>query len=119
VHLILYRSWPLAPAEPDQVHPHPALGALAERDECHPLVRFACALALDAFEIHAGLIEGPFDQRRAERYARDLLMPADDFEPLAGSADVELAALFGVRVEQVWPRRLELAPPSSASGPPR
>jgi hypothetical protein len=46
-------------------------------------VRFACALALYAFEIDTGLIEGTFDQARAERYARELLMPMYDFAPLA------------------------------------
>jgi hypothetical protein len=83
------------------VLPHPALEALAERDESHPLVRFVCALALHAFELHAGLIEGPFDQARAERYAREPLMPADAFAPLASLTDVELAALLGVPVEEV------------------
>jgi hypothetical protein len=118
MELILYRGWPLAVVEPDRVHMHPALEALAEGDESHPLVRLACALALYAFEIHVGLIDGPFDQARAERYARELLMPADDFMPLAGLTDSELAALFGVPVEQVRARRLELAPSSPASGPP-
>jgi hypothetical protein len=107
MQVVLYRGWPLALAQPDRVHLHPALDALAERDVSEPLVRFACTLALHAFEIHSSLIQGPFDQARAERYARDLLMPADDFAPLAGSADADLAALFGVPVEQVETRRLE------------
>jgi hypothetical protein len=114
VHLILYHGWPLALAAPDRVHFHPALAALAELDESDPLVRFACALAVHAFEIDTGLIEGPFDQARAERYARELLMPADDFAPLVALADAELAALFGVPVEQVRARRLELARRSTA-----
>ena len=115
---ILYRGWPLALAEPDRVHFHPALEALAERDESEPLVRFACALALHAFEVDTGLIDGPFDQARAERYARELLMPADDFAPLAGLVDAELATLFGVPVEQVCERRLQLAPQSTGPEPP-
>jgi hypothetical protein len=118
VHLILDRGRPLALAEPDRVCLHPALAALAELDESDPLVRFACALAVHAFEIDTGLIEGPFDQARAERYARELLMPADDFAPLAGLADLDLAALFGVPVEQVGARRLELARRSTAREPP-
>jgi hypothetical protein len=101
VHLIVYRGWPLALAEPDRVRFHPAVAALAELDESDPLVRFACALAVHAFEIDTGLLGGPFVQARAECYARQLLMPADDFVPLAGLADPELAALFGVPVEQV------------------
>jgi hypothetical protein len=39
-------------------------------------VRFACALALHAFEVAIGLEQGPFDQGRAERFAPTLLMPA-------------------------------------------
>jgi hypothetical protein len=113
LNLILYSPWPLALAEPNRIHLHPVLEALAGRDGSEPLVRFACALALYAFEIHVGLIDGPFDQARAERYARELLMPADDFMRLAGLTDSELAALFGVPVEQVWARRLELARPSA------
>jgi hypothetical protein len=35
-------------------------------------------------------------------------MPADDFATLAGLTDAELAALFGVAVEQVGARRREL-----------
>jgi hypothetical protein len=65
-----------------------------------------------AFEFHTGLIDGPFDQARAEPYARELLMPADEFGPLVGLPDGELAALFGVPLEQVSARRLELAPRS-------
>jgi hypothetical protein len=117
VELTLYRGWPLALAEPDRVHMHPALDALAERDESHPLVRFACALALHAFEIHAGLSEVPFDQARAERYARELLMPAEAFGALVWLTDAELAELFAVPVEQVWARRLELGARSAGHGP--
>jgi hypothetical protein len=62
MQVILYRGWPLAIAEPDRVHLHPALEVLAERDGSEPLVRFACALALHAFEIDTSLIEGPFDR---------------------------------------------------------
>jgi hypothetical protein len=118
MQLILYCGWPLALALPDRIVPHPALEALAERDESHPLVRFACALALHAFEIDTGLIEGPFDRGRAERYARELLMPPEDFGPLIWLKDAELAELFGVPVEQVCVRRLDLGARSARPGPP-
>jgi hypothetical protein len=45
-------------------------------------------------------------------------MPADDFAPLVALAAAELAALFGVPVEQVGARRLELARRSAAREPP-
>jgi hypothetical protein len=44
-------------------------------------VRFACALALHAFEGATGLQRGPFDQPRAERFARALLMPGEQSLP--------------------------------------
>jgi hypothetical protein len=116
--LIQYRGWPLALALPDRVLPHPALEALAERDEAEPLVRFACALALYAFELHAGLIEAPFDQARAERYAHELLMPAETFGPVVCVTDAELAERFSVPVEQVGARRLDLGPRSAGPGQP-
>jgi hypothetical protein len=37
----------------------------------------------------------PFDEARAERYARELLIPAEDFGPLIWVNDAELAELFG------------------------
>jgi hypothetical protein len=119
VEFIIYRGWPLALALPGRVLPHPALEALAERDESHPFVRFACALALHAFEIHAGLIEWPFDQARAERYVRELLMPAEAFGPLVWRKDAERADLFAVPIEDVRARSLDLAARPAGPGRPR
>jgi hypothetical protein len=44
-------------------------------------VRFACARALHAFELTTELEEGRFDQGRAERFARALLMPGEQSLP--------------------------------------
>jgi hypothetical protein len=104
MELISYRGWPLALALPDRVLPT-ALKALAERDESDPLVRFACALALYAFELHAGLSDGPFDQARAERYARELLMPAEDFGPLVCLKDAELRSCLASKSSRSGRRR--------------
>jgi hypothetical protein len=46
-------------------------------------------------------------------------MPAEDFRPLVCHWDAELAELFGAPVEQVWARRLELAPLSRGPEPRR
>jgi hypothetical protein len=108
MQLIRYHGWPIALAGADEVHFHPALLELAELDEGHALVRFACALALHAFEVATGLEQGPFDQRRAERFARTLLMPHAQFAAVADEGDAALAAWFGVPVEQVPLRRAEL-----------
>jgi hypothetical protein len=76
-------------------------------------VRFACALCLHALEVVTGLEEGPFEQERAERFARELLMTAEEFRSLAGESDAEIAERFGVPFEQVAARRLELSPPAA------
>jgi hypothetical protein len=46
MQLVLYRGWSIALAGGDEVRFHPALLELAELEQCNPLVRFACALAL-------------------------------------------------------------------------
>ena len=109
MQLIRYDGWPIALAGTDSVVFHPALLDLAARDEAHPLVRFTCAMALHAFEVDTGLEARPFEQHRAERFARELLMPAELFRANVEETDAELAERFGVPVEQVPERRVELA----------
>jgi hypothetical protein len=112
MQLIRYQGWPVAHADADEVHFHPALLDLADVEEGHALVRFACALALHVFEVATGLEEGPFDQRRVERFARTLLMPGEEFLALAGESDAALAEWFGVPIEQIPLRRAELRLPA-------
>lgn len=81
-------------------------------------MRFAYALALRAFEVSTGLEEGPVDQGRAERFARMLLMPGEEFVAVAGESDAELAERFGVPIEQVPLRRAELRSPAHGLEPP-
>jgi len=113
VELIVYSGWPVALAGADEVYLHPALLELADREQGHALVRFVCGLALHAFELATRLEEGPFDQGRAERFARALLMPAEEFLALADESDAELAGRFGVPIEQVPARRMELGSPAT------
>jgi hypothetical protein len=115
MQLIRYQGWPIALASADEVHFHPAVLDLAELEEGHALVRFVCALALHAFEVATGLEEGPFDQGRAGRFARGLLIPGEEFLALVDESDAELAERFGVPVEQIPLRRAELRFP--AHGP--
>jgi predicted transcriptional regulator len=102
----------------DEVRLHPALLEREELEEGHAVVRFACALVLHAFEIATGLEEGPFGQERAEQLARVLLMPEEEFLAVAGEGDIELAERFGVPIEQVAARRMELTPGRTGSVPP-
>ncbi len=73
----------------------------------HPERRFVSALCVYCCEVDEGLVEGPFCQEQGERYARALLMPEEAFAPVAGWADVELAELFAVPLEQVDGRRYD------------
>jgi hypothetical protein len=73
VQLIVYDGWPVALAGAAEVHLHPALLELAA------LVRFACGLALHAFEVATGLEPGPFDQVPARRI--ELGSPATGVDP--------------------------------------
>jgi hypothetical protein len=93
--VIRYHGWPIALAGTDEVNFHPALLDLAALEEGHALVRFASALALRAFQVATGLEQGPFDQGRAERFARTLLMPAAELIALVEESDAALAEWFG------------------------
>jgi hypothetical protein len=73
-----------------------------------PLFRFAAAMSRLAMQIELGLERGPYDEERAEGYAREELMPADRFAALAALPDAYLATCFGVPPEQVPARRAEL-----------
>jgi hypothetical protein len=92
VELIVYEGWPVALAGADGVHLHPALLELAELEAGHGLVRFACALSLHALEVKTGFEQGPFDQGRAERFARALLMPTEEFLAVGDQSDAEVRA---------------------------
>lgn len=85
---------------------HPAVEALGPD---HPLHRFAAAMCRLAMELELGLVGGPYDEERAEGYARELLMPEQEFAALAWLPDPYLATCFGVPLEQVEARREELA----------
>jgi hypothetical protein len=74
-----------------------------------PLFRFGAAMCRLAMELELGVEGGPYDEERAEGYARELLMRADCFAALAALPDLYLAACFGVPAEQVPARRAELA----------
>ena len=63
---------------------HPELEARGWED---PVLRFAAAMCRFAMEIELGLEPGPYDDERAEGFAREVLMPADCFAALAALPD--------------------------------
>jgi hypothetical protein len=48
---------------------------------------------------------GFYDEEEAERFARTLRMPAEEFVSVAGCSDTELAELFAAPLDQVAIRR--------------
>jgi hypothetical protein len=82
-----------------------------QRPDGDPLKRFVCFLALYARDVQTGrLPDEPrhYLPRRAERYAREALIPAGEFAANAHRPDAELAERFGVPLEQIARRRDEL-----------
>jgi hypothetical protein len=79
----------------------------------HPLKAFVCFLALYARDVLTGELLGDplrYEPAYGERYAREALIPADEFRALADRSDRWLAARFGVSVEQIAARRRDVAP---------
>jgi hypothetical protein len=106
--LITYRGRAAAMAGRERftLSPH-----IAQRPDGDPIKRFVCFLALYARDVLSGQL--PAEPRhylpaRAERYARACLLPEREFRARANCPDHELAAHFGVPLEQVATRRAEL-----------
>ena len=107
--LITYRRRPVAMAGPDRFYLAPHIDQLAAGD---PLKRFVCFLVLYARDVQTGQLPGEprhYLPRRAERYAREALIPALEFAANADRPDPELADRFGVPIEQIARRREDLA----------
>jgi hypothetical protein len=106
VELIRYRGEPAAVV----VNGNLTLFAaeLEARGSDDPVFRFVAAMCRLAMEIELGLERGPYDDERAEGYAREALMPTDCFAALAALPDAYLATCFGVPPEQVPARSAEL-----------
>lgn len=107
--LISYRGRAAAMAGRDCFYlaPH-----IAERPDGDPVKTFVCYLALYARDVLCGQLPGEprrYFPTRAERYARACLIPARAFIARADRTDAELAEHFNVPLEQIAPRRAELA----------
>ena len=74
-----------------------------------PVRVFVSWLCLYARDILSCTLPGPYDQHAAERYAREALMPEQEFLPVAGDPAAELAARFNVPPEQIDARLIDLA----------
>ncbi len=74
----------------------------------HPERRFVAALCFYSHAVDSGEADcAIYDQEEAERFARALLMPAEEFAALVAWPDVELAELFAAPLDHVAIRRRE------------
>jgi hypothetical protein len=113
VHVIVHRGRVAALAA-ERVYFTPHIEVL-EPD--HPERRFVAALCLYGHAVDTGQAAVPgYDQDRAERFARMLLMPGSDFDSAAFLSDAQLAECFAAPLDQVRVRRRERAHACSAGG---
>lgn len=88
--------------------------ALERRAELEPLrarwlKRFVFAMGLYAIDVAHGRLPAPYDDERAQYFARTFLIDDDVFRACAGHPDVTLADRFGVPVAQIARKRNDLA----------
>jgi hypothetical protein len=103
VQLISYRGRPVA------VVVNGDLAVIDPRlDRGDPLWRFTAAMCRLAMEIELGIAAAPYEDSRAERYARELLIPAERLGSLSARVPEQIAARFGVPLEQADARQVEL-----------
>jgi hypothetical protein len=118
--LVTYRGRPVAMAGRARFYLAPHID---QRPDGDPVKTFVCYLALYARDVLTGQLPGEprrYLPARAERYARECLLPPHAFEALAHhSDDTELAQHFGVPREQITQRRTDLALPVARRGPAR
>ena len=74
----------------------------------HPERRFVAALCLYGHAVDTGRAGcALYDQEEAERFARALMMPAEEFDAIAWLPDADLAERFMAPLDQVSVRRTE------------
>lgn len=107
--LITYQGRPVAMAGRERFYLAPHIDVLPDGDS---VKTFVCFLVAYAHDVLVGQLPGEplrYLPRRAERYARECLLPQRAFFALAAREDRELAEHFNVPLEQVTARRTELA----------
>ncbi len=102
---ITYDGHPVAMAGKDRFWLTHSIGLLPDGHPTKRMVLLMCAFARDVL---AGEARGPYDDDRAERFAREALLPASDFLGGEDLADMDLASGFRVPLREVVIRREEL-----------
>ena len=107
VELITYRGEIVATAGAREIYATPRILALGDAD---PLVMFVSLMGAYALQLREQPDLGPYTDERAERFARCVLIDDDEFRMLDANRleDRLIAGHFGVPVEQVEEKRLDL-----------
>ena len=105
--LIQYRGEVVAVAGASRFHLAPHIEA---REPGDPLRAVATLMCVFAERVHAGELAGPYNDARAELYARCALIDDDEFACASadGESDAALAARFSVPIEQIAAKRRDL-----------
>jgi hypothetical protein len=72
------------------------------------LRRFVFAMGLYAIDVTRGRLPSPYEDARAQYFARTFLIDDDAFRLCERCSDVELADRFGVPVAQIAQKRADL-----------
>ena len=102
---ITYDGHPVAMAGKDRFWLTHSIGLLPDGHPTKRVVLLMCAFARDVL---AGEAPGPYDDARAERFAREALLPASEMLAAEAHADIDLASSFRVPLREVVTRRREL-----------
>jgi hypothetical protein len=82
----------------------------------HPERRFVAAMCLYSHAVDTGAANrASYDQEEGERFARALLMPAEEFAALSAWRAAELAECFAAPLDQVAIRRREAGGENAAA----
>ena len=97
--------------------------ALERRAELEPgrarwLRRFVFAMGLYAMDVAQRRLPAPYDDSRAQFFARTFLIDDDAFRNCAHLPDLELADRFGVPVAQIAHKREDVGVPRAATPAP-
>ena len=79
-----------------------------DRDPADALRRWIVCRAFFVLELQEGALTGQYSDARADHFARSALMPDDEFLQLGARDDEVIAERFGVPVQQVGAKRMDI-----------
>jgi hypothetical protein len=73
-----------------------------------PVLRFVGAKCLYCRDVARGVVDGPYSDERADKHARERLIPTRAFWAHANESEEALAVRFGAPIEEIRRRRAEI-----------